>query len=170
MLLSMNYSILVATFLPNQRPEINMATVSGISIPEDSAKVLLAQADFLATLEPSSTLFFSRHSYSLSMLTRRFNPLPVQDAFAETATNFDFDRLVTEINGISPRVILFDEPRDISVVAENRTMHYFNMHFFERLKIRLAEGYDQAQSKSGWQIWELRHAQGIPERKLMNRK
>ena len=161
MLLSMNYYIVLATLLPNERPEINMSRVSGISIPEDIANSLRAKADFLATREASSTLFFSRHSYSMSLLTRRFNPLPVQDAFAETVTNSDFDRLIGEINRISPRVILFDAPGDRSIDAQNLVMNYFNMQFFDRLKIRLAESYDQGLTASGWQVWQLRQPSRI---------
>jgi hypothetical protein len=170
MLLAMNYSILLATLLPNKRPEVITSVLSGLSVPEDSANAIRTQADFLATQQASRTLFFSRHSYSLSLLTGRFNPLPAQDAFAETVTNSDFDRLIGEIYKISPRVILFDTPVDGSVVAENRVMNYFNMHFFDRLKIRLAERYYQGATTSGWQIWELRRPSGISEDGLVNGK
>ena len=156
MLLSMNYYILLATLLPADKPEITTSSVSGILIPEDSANALRAQAGFLGAQEASSTLFFSRHSYSLSLLTRRFNPLPVQDAFAETVTNSDFDRLVEEINRFSPRAILFDAPGDRSIVLENGVMNYFNMNFFERLKIRLGENYYQGATTNGWQVWLVR--------------
>jgi hypothetical protein len=170
MLLSMNYFILLATLLPNERPEINMSMVSGISMPEDYANSVRAKADFLVTQEASSTLFLSRHSYTLSMLTRRFNPLPVQDAFAETFTNSDFDRLVGDIFRMSPRVILFDAPGDKSIVAENSVMNYFIAHFFERLKIRLSERYDQRQTTSGWQVWQLRPPSRISEYGWVNSK
>ena len=153
MLLSMNYYILLSTLLPAQKPEITMSRASGILIPEDSANALRTQAGFLKAQEASSTLFFSRHSYSLSLLTHRFNPLPVQDAFAETVTNSDFDRLVAEINSYSPRVILFDAPGDKSIFPENLVMNYFNMNFFERLKKRLAEHYYQGATTNGWQVW-----------------
>jgi hypothetical protein len=86
--------------------------------------------------------------------------LPVQDAFAETVTDSDFDRLVGEINRFSPRAILFDAPGDRSIVLENGAMNYFYMNFFERLKSRLAEHYYQGATTSGWQIWLVR-PQGI---------
>jgi hypothetical protein len=89
----------------------------------DSANSLQAQGNFPARHEASGTLFFSRHSYSLSMLSRHFNPLPVQDAFAETVTNSDFDRPVAEICRISPRLILFDAPGDRSIAGENGIMN-----------------------------------------------
>jgi hypothetical protein len=125
-------------------------------MPEDSARALRAQAGFLGAQESSNTLFFSCHSYSLSLLTRRFNPLPVQDAFAETVTNSDFDRLVGEINRFSPHAILFDAPADRSSVLENSALNYFNMNFFERLKVRLAENYYQGATTNGWQVWLAR--------------
>jgi len=156
MLLSMNYYILLTTLLPVERPEITTSRISGILMPEDSARALRAQAGFLGAQESSNTLFFSCHSYSLSMLTRRFNPLPVQDAFAETVTNSDFDRLVGEINRFSPHAILFDAPADRSSVLENSALNYFNMNFFERLKIRLAENYYQGATINGWQVWLAR--------------
>jgi hypothetical protein len=131
---------------------------------------LLTQADFLGRQEASSTLFFSRHSYSLSLLTRHFNPLPAQDALAETITNSDFDQLVRDIYRMSPRVILFDAPGDKSVVAENYVMYYFNMHFFERLKFGLAGRYYQGLTTNGWQIWQLRLPSEISERGLVNGK
>jgi hypothetical protein len=156
MLLSMNYYILLTTLLPVEKPEITTSRISGLSMPEDSARALRAQAGFLGAQESSNTLFFSCHSYSLSLLTRRFNPLPVQDAFAETVTNSDFDRLVGEINRFSPHAILFDAPADRSSVLENSALNYFNMNFFERLKVRLAENYYQGATTNGWQVWLAR--------------
>jgi hypothetical protein len=156
MLLSMNYYILLTTLLPVEKPEITTSRISGILMPEDSARALRAQAGFLGAQESSNTLFFSCHSYSLSLLTRRFNPLPVQDAFAETVTNSDFDRLVGEINRFSPHAILFDAPADRSSVLENSALNYFNMNFFERLKVRLAENYYQGATTNGWQVWLAR--------------
>jgi hypothetical protein len=170
MLLYVNHFIFLATLLPEEKPEITTSMVSGISVPEDLAHTLLTQADFLGRQEVSSTLFFSRHSYSLSMLTRHFNPLRVQDVFAETLTNSDFDELVGDIYRMSPRVILFDAPGDKSVVAENYVMYYFNMQFFERLKFRLAGRYYQGLTTNGWQIWQLRPPSGISEHGLVNGK
>jgi hypothetical protein len=164
MLLAMNHFILVATLSPDKKPEVIPSMVSGISIPEDVANDLRSQADFLGRQEASSTLFFSRHSYSLSLLARRFNPLPAQDVFAETFTHSDFDQLVGDINRMSPRVILFDAPGDKSIVAENLGMNYFNMQFFERLKIRLAGRYEEGPTTNGWQIWQLRLPEKISTR------
>ena len=163
MLLSMNYYILLATRLTVEKSETTTSRVSGILMPEDSANALRVQAGFLGAQEASSTLFFSRHSYSLSLLARRFNPLPIQDAFAETLTNSDFDRLVGEICRLSPRVILFDAPGDRTIVIESSVMNYFNMNFFERLKIRLAERYYQGPTTNGWQVWLVRVPLGISE-------
>jgi hypothetical protein len=163
MLLSMNYYILLATRLTVDKSETTTSRVSGILIPKDSANALRVQAGFLGAQEASSTLFFSRHSYSLSLLAHRFNPLPIQDAFAETLTNSDFDRLVGEICRLSPRVILFDAPGDRTIVIESSVMNYFNMNFFERLKIRLAERYYQGPTTNGWQVWLVRVPLGISE-------
>jgi hypothetical protein len=162
MLLSVNYSILLTTVFPVQRPEITFATISGVSMPEDSANVLRAQANYLLSQESSSTLFFTRHSYSLSILTRRFNPLPVQDVFGETITNSDFESLVREIYRISPRVILFDAPGDRSEPVENTPISFWTMRFFDRLKIRLADRYHPGPTTSGWQVWQLQ----APHRKF----
>jgi hypothetical protein len=43
-----------------------------------------------------------------------------------------------------------DAPGDKSVVAENRVMNYFYVHFFERLKIRLAGRYEEGPTANGW--------------------
>jgi hypothetical protein len=161
MLLSVNYSILITTVFPVQRPEITFATISGVSMPEDSANALRAQANFLLSQEPSSTLFFTRHSYSLSILTRRFNPLPGQDVFGETITNSDFESLVREIYRISPRVILFDAPADRSEPVENTLHNFWSMRFYDRLKIHLADRYHPGPTTSGWQVWQLQ----VPERR-----
>ena len=162
MLLSVNYSIVLTTVFPVQRPEITFATISGVSMPEYSANVLRAQANFLVSQESSSTLFFTRHSYSLSILTRRFNPLPVQDVFGETITNSDFESLVREIYRISPRVILFDALGDRSEPVENSTSSFWYMRFFDRLKIRLADRYHLGPTTNGWQVWQLQ----VPDRKF----
>ena len=122
---------------------------------ENSANLLQTQAKFLASTEASTTLFFSRHSYSLSLLTQRFNPLPVQDVFGETYTNSDFESLAREIYRVSPRVILFDAPRDHSTVADNSAISFFYMQFFDRLKSRVAERYYPGPTTSGWQVWQL---------------
>jgi hypothetical protein len=115
---------------------------------------------------PVSGLFFSRHSYSLSLLTRRFNPLRVQDALSETITNSDFEVLVKDIYRLSPRVILFDPPDDSSLVVwapegssavvEDPAITYFYMRFFDRLKNRLGARYDQGSIMGGWQVWQSR--------------
>ena len=156
MLLATNYFILLATAFPEERPEVTTATISGISVPQDSAKALRVQANFLSSQEASSTLFFSRHSYSLSLLTQRFNPLPVQDAFAETATNADFEALVREIRRSSPRVILFDASGPGSEADENSAINLYSLRFFDRLKFHLADRYRQGPTTSGWQVWQLR--------------
>jgi hypothetical protein len=162
MLLSANYFILVSTVFPNEKPEIIPARISGIFVPQETAGALRAKADFLMSQEANGTLFFTRHSYSLSLLTLRFNPLAVQDAFAETISNADFEGLVREIYRISPRIILFDTPDDGSMVAENKDINSFSALFFDRLKIRLAERYHQESTTSGWQVWKLE----LPESKF----
>jgi hypothetical protein len=156
MLLAMNHFIVVATLMPDVKPQIILSTLSGILVPDDVATNLRSQADFLEKQNASSTLFFSRHSYSLSMLTRRFNPLPAQDVFAETFTHSDFDQMVADIYKVSPRVILFDAPGDKSLDAENLPLTSYNMQFFERLKVQLSGHYDQTSTTNGWQIWRLR--------------
>jgi hypothetical protein len=162
MLLFVNYSILLATVSPTTHPEVTLRMLSGIFMPEDSVESIRRQAGFLATQE-ADTLFFSCHSYSLSLLTARFNPLPVQDAFAETVTNADFEKLVAEILKTSPRVILFDDPERRPLGAENRVIYHFNMDFFERLKARLAKRYNQVSIMNGWQVWQLQLPQDNPE-------
>ena len=151
----MNYSILLATVHREKRPEIATAAVSGMEIPEDSANVLRAQANFLASQEAFTTLFFSRHSYSLSLLTKRFNPLPVQDVFAETITNSAFESLIREIYRVSPRVILFDAPSNLFEVNGNTTLLSFEQYFFDRVKTRLADRYHPGVTTRGWQVWQL---------------
>lgn len=169
MLLSSNYSILHATLYPAGTPAVNV-TLSGISMPVDSADILQAQASFLASQEGSSTWYFTRHSYSLTLLSQRFNPLPNQDVFAETITNSDFERLVAEIYRVSPRVILFDSPKYDSVAAEKSTENLLYKLFFDRLKFRLADRYRQGQTTSGWQVWQLRLPDGISEHRVLNGK
>jgi len=169
MLLSSNYSILHATLYPAGTPAVNV-TLSGISMPVDSADILQAQASFLASQEGSSTWYFTRHSYSLPLLSQRFNPLPNQDVFAETITNSDFERLVAEIYRVSPRVILFDSPKYDSVAAEKSTENLLYKLFFDRLKFRLADRYRQGQTTSGWQVWQLRLPDGISEHRVLNGK
>jgi hypothetical protein len=131
------------------------AAISGISMPEPVAKSLRAQADFLSSQEALSTWFFSRHSYSLSLLTRRFNPLPFQDLFGEISTDADFEALVADIFSASPRVILFDAP-DFDPVFDSIPSIYWRTGFYGRLQIRLAEHYQRGPITSGWQVWQLR--------------
>ena len=154
MLLSSNYSILHATLYPAGTPAVD-TTLSGVSMPMDLAESLHAQANFLATQDASSTWYFTRHSYSLPLLSQRFNPLPIQDVFAETITNSDLEKLVAEIHRVSPRVILFDSPKYDSVATEKSTENLLYKLFFDRLKFSLADRYRQGQTTSGWQVWQL---------------
>lgn len=153
MVFSSNYSILLAT-LPAGESVIKSVVVSGVAMPQTSAGTLRLQADFLAN-QPSDTLYFSRHSYSLALLSRRFNPLFVQDAFAETITNADFERLLAEIEKRSPRVLLFDAQENLPLLAENPAIGYY-MFFFNRIESRLSDRYDRATVTGGWQVWRLR--------------
>ena len=170
-LLFNNYYILLRTLHPPGGSAAAITRVSGISMPSASANTLRTQADFLMSQNPSSTLFFSIHSYSLSLLAQRFSPLRVQDALSETITNSDFEVLVADIYRLSPRVILFDPPDDnylpviwapenSSVVVENPAITYFYMQFFDRLKSRLSARYQQGPITGGWQVWQLRQPGG----------
>jgi hypothetical protein len=161
MLLSVNYSIILATVFPAEWPEITTATISGVTMPEYSANVLRAQANYLVSQDASSTLFFTRHPYLLSLLAHRFNPLRVQDVFGETLTNSDFESLVREIYRVSPRIILFDAHGNRSELAENSAISFSYMQFFDRLKIRLTEHYHPGLITSGWQVWQLQ----VPDRR-----
>jgi hypothetical protein len=157
MLFFSNYSILRATSYAQRLPG-PAASISGISVTEASAHRLRAQAEFLARQE-AGTLFFSLNSYSLSLLTQRFNPLSTQDAFAETITKMEFDRLVNQIRELSPRLILFDAPIHGSLLTSSRTGRFY-ARFFDRLKRRLADRYNEGPTMSGWQIWQLRSDHG----------
>ncbi len=153
-LFSSNHFILIATARPAGESAANATLVSGISLPRGLAGSLEVKADFLSNQDPSDALFFSRHSYSLSLLTRRFDALSVQDAFAETITHFDFERLVKEIDHRSPRVLLFDAP-------DNLSLSY--MHFFKRMESRLAGRYYEDEITNGWQVWRLRSPARSPD-------
>ena len=154
--LSNNYFALRAAIHPEGQPVVpsTMRTISGISMPEASAKLLQEKADFLVR-QDASTLFISRQSYSLSLLTQRFNPLRAQDVFSETITNADFEVLVADIRGLSPRVILFDAPDPASRIPEYTTIIGYT-RFFDRLKGRLAERYQHVAITDGWEVMELR--------------
>jgi len=154
--LSNNYFAMRATTHPEGQPLVpsTMRTISGISMPEASAKLLREKADFLLRQDPS-TLFISRQSYSLSLLTQRFNPLRAQDVFTETVTNADFEGLVADIYALSPRIILFDAPDSASLIPEYTTITLY-MRFFDRLKARLAERYQHVAVTDGWEVLELR--------------
>jgi len=123
-------------------------------MPETSAELLQEKSDFLLR-QDASTLFFSRQSYSLSLLTERFNHLRAQDAFTETVTNTDFEGLVADIYALSPHTILFDAPDSETRNPEYTTITIY-MQFFDRLKARLAERYRHVAVSDGWEVLELR--------------
>jgi hypothetical protein len=154
--LSNNYFAMRATIHPDGQPLLpsTMRTISGISMAETSANLLQGKANFLLR-QDASTLFISRQSYSLSLLTQRFNPLRTQDAFTETVTNQDFEDLVAEIYALSPRLILFDAPDSESLMPEYTTITIY-MRFFDRLKARLGERYRHVAVTDGWEVLELR--------------
>jgi len=154
-LLYTNYGIASPTLHGQGSSHAPKTAISGLSMPATAAKDLQTQAEFLITQNPDSTLFFSRHSYSLSLLAGRFNPLPVQDAFAESTANSDFDLLVREIYSNAPRTILFDAPATGSAMPTD-AISFYSAGFFGRLKKRLSDRYQPAEATNGWQVWRLR--------------
>lgn len=154
MLLATNYSIFSAT-IHEPRVPFALDTLSGVSMPTPSASNLRTQAAFLRRQDASSTLYFTRHAYSMSLLTGRFNSLSVQEPFAETLTHADFDRLVGEILGLTPRTILFDAS-ERGHLLEGGFVSTFYGRFFERLQRRLVDRYRPGPTTDGWQVWQLR--------------
>jgi hypothetical protein len=172
-LLFNNYYVVLRVLDHLTKPPAATATVLGVSMSDASANTLRTQADFLIRQEASSTLFFSRHSYSLGLLTQRFNPLRIQDPLSETITKSDYEVLVGDIYKLSPRVILFDPPdasmlpsaiiwapKNSSAVSEDPAITYFYLRFFDRLKKSLGDRYEQGPTTGGRQVWLMR-PQGI---------
>jgi hypothetical protein len=133
---------------PSPGPGAKVATFSGVRLPEGTAALLRARAAYLARSD-TSALYFTRHSYSLSLATGRFLPLPVQDAFAETITNRDFARLTRSILRSDPGEILFEHAGPVrrrDPVGE----------FYRRLQTQLSGSYRPTRLHSGWELWERR--------------
>lgn len=155
-LLYMNQYILTSTLNSWREPSIdNLTTLSGTSMPVSLADDLRVKAEFLSRQDASSTLYLTRHSYSMPLLTGRFIPLPFQDAFAETITVEDFERLVGGIHERRPQVILFDAP-ETSATGQEAAFEWYN-RFYARLKDRISEWYEPRRVTNGWEVWESRN-------------
>lgn len=154
MILTTNHYIFTSTMYPPIPPADNRLPISGLLMTKATADALRAKADFLVRQDTSSTLYITRHSYSLSLLTGHFIRLPVQDVFAETITKEDFERRIAEIQRVSPRVILIDAP-DEKEALQNPAISYYT-RFFTRLQERLSARYLFREATHGWQVWELR--------------
>ncbi len=154
MIISTNHYILTTTRHPPTLPADNQSLVSGLLMTKTSAEALRAKAEFLARQDFSDTLYITRHSYSLALMTGSFIRLPVQDVFAETISREDFERRLAEIERIAPRVILIDAPGDRDVLQDPGISYY--TRFFARLHERLAARYELREVTHGWQVWELR--------------
>ena len=132
------------------RPRTEMAAVSGVLVPRAAAATLLTKARFLAS-QPKDTVFVTEYSYSLALLTNRFDNLPVQDVFGETITNDQFGRLVAHIQQRKPPVILFDEPQtDLDPAAGYSLSHH--QAFFARLRLALSGSYREVAPTHGWRV------------------
>ena len=144
LLLTKNLREIPANLTPlGERPPGSQ--VSGVLVEPPTAQELQSQARFLAKQE-ASTLFFSRHPYILSLMTGRFNALPVQDVFSETASNREFDKLVRNIAGSSAQRLLFDEDfQDEYLIS-----------FYDRLRLRLSTQFVQRGAEANWQVWVRR--------------
>ena len=103
LLLFNNLMIVKTTGWASVPPPGPVALVSGLWLPKPAADGLRAKAAFVARQDSASTLFLTRYAYSVPLLAGRFAPLPVQNAFAETTTNRDFEVLVRESCGFSKR-------------------------------------------------------------------
>jgi hypothetical protein len=154
-IISNNYHNILSRKTWNIQASSTTTAISGIEVPKLLADILRDKANFVARQDSSSTLYFTRNSYSLALLTQHFIRVPVQDAFAETATDADFERLVDKINNTLPRIILFDVDYNKREIDLNPDL-YFYARFFNRLKGRLLDHYQPSYITQGWQVWKLR--------------
>lgn len=145
-----NLSIARLTLEP-PRPPPGGELLSGAWVRQEISLGVVAQVDALSAF-PADTLFFTRHAYSMSLLTGRFNPLRCQDALAETLTLQDFEALVAEVFARAPRTVLFDA----AAPALGSPTARFYRPYLERLAQRLSPRYARARTAGGWDVWEAR--------------
>ena len=140
---------LASWLLSNLVHELRRLLFQAFFVPRVVGATLLTKARFLAS-QPKDTLFVTEYAYSLALLTRRFDNLPVQDVFGETITNDQFRRLVAHIQQRKPRVILFDELHP-DLDPENSLSPY-HQAFFERLMLALSGSYREIATTHGWRV------------------
>ncbi len=157
-IINQNYLHLKMIFDQTFSPTSGQITrvVSGVPMSEQSANDLLSKAAYLEKTAPD-TLFFTHNSYSLSLLTKRFVKLPIQDIFGETITKQDFENLIGTIQRNPPKLLLFETFETNLGENQIEELKYYES-FFGRVKNRLAQQYQLKETTNNWEVWELKQS------------
>ncbi len=118
----------------------DVTKISGVLLETPLAKLIYSRADYIiSNFIEEDEILVSNAQYMMSLLTGKFNKLPVQDVFVETKTLDEFENLVTNIHRIGPSRIVFGDPNSID--GSISPFRVWRHSFENKLKERLSNRY-----------------------------
>jgi hypothetical protein len=137
--------------LRNRTAGADTEVLSGVRVSRDEGERLKLKSRFLRQEDRQVRLdYFTQNMFLMPLESGVFPHLPMADAYVESFTNADFDHLVDWIEVTAPQELLFDDSRTEASATPGRRA------FFARLKARLADRYEIAGQRAGWELWSVR--------------
>ena len=127
------------------------APLSGVNLHRRLVEPLKAKAAYLATMrDKGTTIYLSRDSQLIPLMTGQLNPFDAQDVYLEHFGAPEVERIVHDIRTSNPRYILIDEP--FSPLSRTDFAYEYRMPFFDTIVNSLADQYREVGAASDWRI------------------
>lgn len=127
----------------------NVATVSGLFVPEPLAEIALKQADAIKEFRSQgSVVFLTSLSFLMARLSGEQNGLSVYEPFGEAWTESRARIIRKEISDKRPDFLLIDAPDNVFLNVERERFAYF-----QRLRNSLSPEFVLIAVRNGWQVW-----------------
>jgi hypothetical protein len=137
----------IASLTAPHQPETEL---SGVLVTPAFATDVLEKALFVRDqASRGSIYYFTANAYFVPLLSGYYPHLPMADAYSESFTDADFERLVAWVLTKPPSELLFDDPDSRYAGPPQRR------HFMSRLKARLSSVYTKKDKVAGWEVWAL---------------
>jgi hypothetical protein len=129
------------------------SVISGFRLPADIVSVLEGKAAFVKTMcARDKTIYLTRDTLLMPLMTGQFNLLNVQDVYLESIGPTKFEHLIRDIQIINPKYILVDDP--FSILAALDFTSTYRLKFYDRIINTLNGKYKKVGAESDWIIWE----------------
>jgi hypothetical protein len=127
--------------------------VSGVWLPADIVPALESRVAFAKTIfGRGKTIFLTRDTLIISLMTGQCNLLDVQDVYLEYFEPAKFEYLIRNLRAVNSEYILVDEPS--SVLSATDIASAYRLKFYDRIMGALSDRYKKAGTESDWIIWE----------------